>query len=301
MDAPDATGLSTGHTGYRTRNGGCYTAGSAKFTTIHDKKVIKTSYYTNKSSILGRDCTNSLTFVDEQQTKEMRFKTELIEGQLIRRYKRFLAEVKLSDGTKVTAHCTNSGSMKSCIETGARVLLSEAADPNRKTKYTWEMIEINGQWVGINTMHPNLVVAEAIKQNQIARLTGYTDIRREITVNDSRLDIVASNSKETAFIEVKNVTYKDGDYALFPDAVTARGLKHLHNLMKIKQEGHRAVMVYAIQRADVSVFAPAKAIDAAYGNALKEAFDAGVEIFPVICRVTPSAIEIDRVIPFELD
>ena len=231
----------------------------------------------------------------------MKFEQPLIAGRLIKRYKRFLADVELLDGQVVTAHCTNSGSMKSCLETGAEVLLSQAADPNRKTQYTWEQIKINGHWVGINTMHPNLIVYEALKNNAIRGLTGYDDIAREVTVNDSRLDIVARNSTETAYIEVKNVTYKDGEYARFPDAVTSRGLKHLHNLIRIKQAGHRAVMVYVVQRGDVSIFSPAFDIDPKYAEALKEAYCSGVEIFPVRCRISPGEIEVEKLIPFELD
>ncbi len=230
----------------------------------------------------------------------MKFNQPLIPGQLIRRYKRFLTEVKLHDGQIVTAHCTNSGSMKSCLEAGADVLLSKAADPNRKTQYTWEQIKIDGAWVGINTMHPNYIVWEALKNDSIPGLTGYDEILREVTVHDSRLDIVARNSNETAFIEVKNVTYKDGNYALFPDAVTSRGLKHLHNLIRIKEEGHRAVMVYIIQRSDVFKFSPAFDIDPKYACALQEAYASGVEIFPVRCLVSPQSIEVESILPFEL-
>lgn len=231
----------------------------------------------------------------------MKFEQPLIAGRLIKRYKRFLADVILLDGSVVTAHCTNSGSMKSCLEPGAEVLLSKAADPNRKTQYTWEQIKINGHWVGINTMHPNLIVYEALKNNAIPGLTGYDDIAREVTVNDSRLDIVARNAHESVYIEVKNVTYKDGDYARFPDAVTSRGLKHLLNLIRIKQAGHRAVMVYVVQRGDVSVFSPAFDVDPKYAEVLKEAYRSGVEIFPVRCRISPAEIEVEKLIPFNLE
>lgn len=231
----------------------------------------------------------------------MKFEQPLIPGRLIKRYKRFLADVQLADGQVVTAHCTNSGSMKSCLEPGAPVLLSKATDPKRKTQYTWEQIQIDGHWVGINTMHPNYIVWEALKNNTISGLTGYDDIAREVTVNDSRLDIVARNAHETAYIEVKNVTYKDGIYARFPDAVTTRGLKHLHNLIRIKAAGCRAVMVYVVQRGDVSVFTPAFDIDPKYAEALKEAYRLGVEIFPVRCSISPEEIEVETIIPFELD
>jgi len=140
-----------------------------------------------------------------------------------------------------------------------------------------------------------------LKNNTIPGLTGYDDIAREVTVNDSRLDLVARNAHETAFIEVKNVTYKDGNFARFPDAVTTRGLKHLHNLIRIKAAGHRAVMVYVVQRGDVSVFTPAFDIDPNYAEALKEAYRLGVEIFPVRCSISPEEIEVETIIPFELD
>ena len=153
----------------------------------------------------------------------MDFKKDLVHGRLIRRYKRFLADVKLDDGTEVVAHCTNSGSMKSCLEEGAEVYLSPADDPKRKTQYTWEMIRINGSWVGIHTMRPNQLAIEALRNDEVSGLTGYTHVVPEVKIYDSRLDIMAENDKEKCFLEVKNVTLKEGRYALFPDAVTSRG------------------------------------------------------------------------------
>ncbi|MDX9696777.1 MAG: DNA/RNA nuclease SfsA, partial [Bacteroidales bacterium] len=150
----------------------------------------------------------------------MNFKDPLIHGTLIKRYMRFLADVKLDSGETVTAHCTNSGSMKSCLEKGAEVYLSPVDDPNRKTKFTWEMIKINGDWVGINTSNPNKLAFEAVKAGQIEKLKGYTEVQAEVKFDDSRFDLMAKNDTETCFIEVKNVTYKEGNYALFPDAVT---------------------------------------------------------------------------------
>jgi len=184
----------------------------------------------------------------------MVFKTPLIPGKLIRRYKRFLADVELKDGRVVTAHCTNSGSMKSCLEEGAPVYLSPVNDPKRKTKFTWEMIFINGGWVGINTNIPNILAFEAVRDGKIPALREYTTVKREVRFNDSRFDLYAENEKERCFIEVKNVTLKDGDYARFPDAVTTRGLKHLNTLMEVKRQGIRAVMLYIIQRMDVRIF-----------------------------------------------
>jgi sugar fermentation stimulation protein A len=230
----------------------------------------------------------------------MHFPEKLIPGKLIRRYKRFLADIELESGEMVTAHCTNSGSMKSCLETGARVYLSLAKDPKRKTKYTWEMIEIAGRWVGVNTSIPNQLAFETIKNQKITGLRGYTDVKREVTFGKSRIDLRATNAHETCFIEVKNVTLKEGHLAMFPDAVTLRGKKHLDTLMEIKSQGMRAVMLYVVQRTDVELFAPATGIDPEYSETLIRAFAAGVEVFPVMAEVSPEKIEIIKILPFDL-
>jgi len=230
----------------------------------------------------------------------MIFKKKLVAGKLIKRYKRFLADVELQDGTIVTAHCTNSGSMKTCIEKGAPVYLTPVSDPKRKTKFTWEMIFLNDGWIGINTSVPNLLAFEAIRDGEIERLKGYTAVKREVTFGDSRFDIYAENHWEKCFIEVKNVTMKVGEFARFPDAVTTRGRKHLETLIRVKKQGIRAVMLYVIQRIDVEKFGPAADIDPAYTKSLKKAYKSGVEIIPVQAKVTPSDIEIIRELPFEL-
>lgn len=230
----------------------------------------------------------------------MQFKTSLVHGKLIRRYKRFLADVELDNGEIVVAHTANSGSMKSCLEEGAEVYLTHVDDPKRKTKYTWEMIRINNNWVGINTSVPNVLVAEAVKNQEIEGLTGYDNVKREVKFEDSRFDVFASNSEEECFIEVKNVSLKDEEYARFPDAVTTRGKKHLETLMRVKKEGKRAVMVYVIQRADVAIFTPAFDIDSAYAETLYKAHKAGVEIFPIRAEVSPSEIVLKEILPFEL-
>ena len=136
----------------------------------------------------------------------MQFKTTLVHGTLIQRYKRFLADIRLDDGSVVTAHCINSGTMKSCIEEGAEVYLTPVNDPKRRTKFTWEMIKINGDWVGINTGNPNKLAFEAISEGLIDGLQGYTDVKSEVKWDDSRFDLMAKNELETCFIEVKNVT-----------------------------------------------------------------------------------------------
>ena len=227
----------------------------------------------------------------------MKFNTKLVHGTLIRRYKRFLADIMLDDGTVVVAHCTNSGSMKSCLENGAEVYLTPVDDPKRKTKFTWEMIKINGNWVGINTTVPNILAFEAIKKGEIPELTDYTKVQHEVRFDDSRFDVYAENNSEKCFVEVKNVTLKEGKYALFPDAVTTRGQKHLKTLMKVKEQGMRAVMLYVIQRSDVELFAPAEKIDPGYAIALKEAMRAGVEVIPMQASVSPEEIRLVKKLP----
>lgn len=230
----------------------------------------------------------------------MVFATELVHGYLIKRYKRFLADVKLDNGEEVVAHCTNSGSMKSCIENGAEVFLSPASDPARKTRFTWEMIKINGDWVGINTANPNKLAFEAVRNGIIPGLEGYTNVKREVTFGDSRFDIFAENDKEKCFVEVKNVTLKVGNFARFPDAVTTRGQKHLNTLLEVKAAGMRAVMLYVIQRSDVDVFGPAADIDPEYARMLRKSVESGVEIIAMQAKVTPDNIEFVRKLPVEI-
>lgn len=222
----------------------------------------------------------------------MQFNPPLIRGTLIQRYKRFLADIKLESGEVVVAHTTNSGSMKSCLEPGAEVYISLTDNPSRKTRYTWEMIKINHHWVGINTSWPNYLAFEAIKNNQIEKLKGYTQVKREVKFGDSRFDIYCENQFEKCFVEVKNVTLKEGDFALFPDAVTTRGQKHLNTLIEAKEKGYRAVMLYVVQREDVTTFAPAHNIDLNYAQVLTQAYHKGVEIIAIQARVLPESIEL---------
>jgi sugar fermentation stimulation protein A len=230
----------------------------------------------------------------------MEFQEKLIHGTLIKRYKRFLADVMLDNRDEVTAHCTNSGSMKSCLENGAEVYLTPVTDPKRKTRFTWEMIKINGDWVGINTGNPNKLAFEAIFKGEIPELKNYTTVRREVKFGDSRFDVFAENESEKCFVEVKNVTLKEGKFALFPDAVTTRGQKHLKTLMEVKKQGLRAVMLYIVQRMDVEIFAPAVEIDPDYAKALKVAVLAGVEVIAMQAKVTPEKIVLVKKLPVEI-
>jgi len=228
----------------------------------------------------------------------MKFESPLIPGKLIKRYKRFLTDVELADGTVVTAHCANSGSMLSVNEPGADVWLSPANNPKRKLQYTWELIKVSGAMVGINTQHPNRIVDETIAAGQIAELTGYETQKREVKYGkNSRIDVLLSaEGKPDCYVEVKNTTMRrdlsPGAPAEFPDAVTARGAKHLVELGDMVDEGHRAVMFYLIQRDDADAFTVAADIDPTYAKGLDEAMKRGVEVIAYHCRVSPQEIEI---------
>jgi sugar fermentation stimulation protein A len=221
----------------------------------------------------------------------MRFPSRLIPGTLVQRYKRFLADVRLADGRIVTAHCTNTGSMMGCMEPGSAVYLSRSDNVNRKLAYTWELIRVNNTWVGINTMHPNRLVAEGIERGIIRELGGYDNLRREVvTCPGTRLDLCLEGADRPCFVEVKNVTLNVDGAAAFPDAVSERGTRHVKELMRLKRRGHRAAIVFVIQRGDCGYFRPADEIDAEYGRWLRRAIDAGVEALPYRARVTSKEI-----------
>ena len=218
-------------------------------------------------------------------------KTNLIPGTLIQRYKRFLADVRLEDGSIVTAHTTNTGSMKTCWEPADRVLLECAANPDRKLKFTWLAVERPGGWVGMETGMPNRVVAEAARRDALPGLPGLHSVRTEVKygAENSRIDVLALDREgRQVFIEVKNTTLKEGDWALFPDAVTARGTKHLRELQAMVREGHRAAIAFFVHRADVDRFDAARAIDPAYAAELDRAAETGVAILPLAVRLVTS-------------
>jgi len=241
----------------------------------------------------------------------MHFPTSLVRGTLIKRYKRFMADVTLDDGEIVVAHCANSGSMLSVSPPGAEVWLSPASNPERKLKYTWELVRIGDHLVGVNTNHPNAVVAEAIAAGQVPELEGYESLRREVKYGrNSRIDILLEDpGRPTCYVEVKNVTLRrdpgagrDADgLAEFPDAVTSRGAKHLEELAAMVAEGHRAVMVFLVQRPDCKRFRIAADIDPAYEEALGRARAAGVESVCLSCAVTPTGVFVSGALPMDLD
>lgn len=224
----------------------------------------------------------------------MIFQSSLVKGRLIKRYKRFLADVELEDGQVVTAHCANSGSMMGLKEPGYTVYLSPNTNPKAKLDWRWELVDTGEALVGINTSHPNRIVEAAVEAGEIPELTGYQSLKREVKYGtNSRIDLLLSDPGE-CYVEVKNVTLKENGKALFPDSVTTRGTKHLHELMDMVKEGHRAVMFYLVQRDDCSVFEPAVEIDPTYASALREAHSSGVEILCYQCHVVPDRIEIEK-------
>ncbi|MCC5856842.1 MAG: DNA/RNA nuclease SfsA [Ectothiorhodospiraceae bacterium] len=233
----------------------------------------------------------------------MRFQTGLVPGRLIRRYQRFLADVELENGTRVTAHCPNTGSMLGCRAPGSRVWLSPADDPARRTRFTWEMVEADGgTLVGIHTGRSNALVREALEAGRIPALDGFTEVRAEVQLKQtrSRIDFLLSYSERPpCYLEVKNVTAAvDQGVALFPDAVSTRGTRHLEELAGLVRRGEAgAALVFCVQRADVAEVRPADTIDPAYGKALRAAIRAGVNVYALGARVSPREIALHRPLP----
>jgi sugar fermentation stimulation protein A len=230
----------------------------------------------------------------------MRFSEPLTEARLVRRYKRFLADMELANGEVVTAHCANPGTMLGLAPPGARTFLSPAANPARKLAWNWELVEAGGGLVGINTAHPNRLVAEAIATGAIAELAGYATARREVPYGrNSRIDILLSDpARPDAYVEVKNVHLsRRPGLSEFPDCRTERGAKHLRELSDMVAAGRRAVMVYLIQRGDTASFDLARDIDPAYGAAFDAARAAGVEMLAYHCDVGPEEIAVTGRVP----
>lgn len=225
----------------------------------------------------------------------MKFDAPLTEGRLIRRYQRFLADVETAAGV-VVAHCPNTGSMLGCAEPGSRVWLQPAAGAKRRLAFTWELVESGGALVGINTGRSNRLVEEAIGGGTIAELRGHSLVKREAGYDGraSRCDLLLEGDGRRCYVEVKNVTAAVAQgIALFPDAVSERAAKHLEEMMRVVRAGHRAVLVYCVQRGDVREVRPADAIDPAYGRALRRAQARGVEVLAYRARVSPREIVLD--------
>ena len=226
----------------------------------------------------------------------------LIPGILVKRYKRFLTDVKLNGGKIVTAHCPNTGSMKSCCESDRPVYLSFHDNPKRKLKYTWELIEMPTSLVGVNTLVPNRLVFESVKAGVVPELSGYETVEREVKISArSRIDLaLTAVDRRRCYVEIKNCTLIDSSVAFFPDAVTARGLKHIIELQNLVNSGCRCVMFYFIQRMDAEIFKPADHIDSEYGKALRRAVKRGLEVLVYDVSIDLDGIKLNRKIPYEL-
>jgi sugar fermentation stimulation protein A len=224
----------------------------------------------------------------------------LVGGRLVRRYKRFLADVMLDDGTTVTAHCPNSGRMTGCSLPGQPVFLSHQDNPKRKLKYTWELIEMPTSLVGVNTLVPNRLVADALRAGRIPALETYGEVAREVRVNSrSRLDLkLAGRGLPDCYIEIKNCTLVQEGVAMFPDAPTARGRKHLRELALLKRRGFRAIIFFLVQRMDAGAFVPADPIDPDYGRQLRWAVDQGLEIMVYDTEIDLKGIRLRNPLPW---
>ncbi len=241
----------------------------------------------------------------------MKLPTPLVEGRLIKRYKRFLADVKLADGEEITAHCPNTGSMSGCQPDNARVLLSVSDNPKRKLKFTWELVEAEpGIWACINTARPNTQAREAIESGLILELNGYPNIRAEVRYGSekSRIDLhlAGHDAKPDAWVEVKNVTLCEQGVGYFPDAVSTRGQKHLRELMAQASQGERAILLFIVNHGGIEEVRPADHIDPTYGELLREASAKGVEVLAYRAQLANEGepdgfIGLKQAVPVRLD
>ncbi len=230
----------------------------------------------------------------------MIFPDSLRKGHLIKRYKRFLADIELEEGTFITAHCPNSGAMQGLTDPGTPVWVSRSPNTSRKLPFTWEMAEVNGTFVGMNTSNPNHLVEEAICSGVLQELQGYPSLRREVPYGqNSRIDFLMEDASQAlTYVEVKNVHLKRGRNAAFPSSVTTRGAKHMRELSEMVRQGHQAYIVYVVQRNDCEGFEIANDIDPLYGEDSLRAIKSGVKPLVYACDVTPKAITLTHRINF---
>ena len=231
----------------------------------------------------------------------MQFQEPLIHGHLVKRYKRFFADVTLDDGRLVTAHCPNTGSMKTCGSAGDSVWLLPNQDPKRKLKFTWELTQNEFGFIGVNTSRTNHIVHEAITQRKIAELNGYLSVRKEVPYGEkSRCDFLLEyENQPKCWVEVKNVSLFQDTYFQFPDAVTSRGLKHLEELLEVKKSGDRAVVFFLVNRPEKAKFKPAFDIDPKFSEKLKEVKAEGVEVLAYQTKTNQSKIEVGQKVEME--
>jgi len=231
----------------------------------------------------------------------MRFDQELQAGILIRRYKRFLADIGLENAAPITVHCPNSGSMLGCSDPGSPVMLSRSDNPKRKYPHTLEMVKAGSVWVGVNTALTNRLVREALENNVINEFGQLETIRQEIKTSEgTRLDFLLEQHGRKIFLEVKNCSLAENRVAQFPDAVTARGTKHLEELATLKQQGSMAAVLFCVQREDADCFRPAAQIDPLYAETLARVAAAGVMVLAYQAQVSPGGILITRKLPVNI-
>lgn len=229
----------------------------------------------------------------------MRFSPALEEGRLLKRYKRFLADIETVSGELLTIHCPNTGSMLNCMSEGCRVWFSRSNDPKRKLPGTWEIAETpQGRLACVNTARANALVEEALREGVIAELAGFDNLKREVAygLENSRADFRLDFAGGPAFVEVKSVTlgFDGTQVAAFPDAVTQRGSKHLRELASLGRDGVRAVQLYCVNLTGIDAVRPAEEIDPAYAAALREAVAAGVEVLAYGVELTPEYVQVSR-------
>lgn len=229
----------------------------------------------------------------------VKFDRPLTEGLLIKRYKRFLADIELPNGDVMTVHCPNTGSMTNCATPGWKVLLSKSSNKSRKYAYTWEMVITDlGHWIGINTNNANKIVKGALEKNRIVELAEYNQITSEHKVGDSRIDFfLQGDGMPDCYVEVKSMTLHDDGLGLFPDTVTTRGTKHANELAQLAKAGHKAVLLFCAQHSGITQFNIASHIDEKYADAVAEAQKVGVEVICYACNFSNDFIELAHSIP----
>lgn len=226
-------------------------------------------------------------------------------GRLMKRYKRFLADIELENGRELTVHCPNTGSMKNCADPGSAVWIQDSGNLKRKYPFGWELVQVEGRfWACINTGRANALIREGIETGVISELQGYESLRQEVKYGDenSRIDLLLEDqNKPCCYVEIKNVTLLENNgIGAFPDAVTARGAKHLRELMLMVEQGHRAVLMFCVAHTGIERVRPADHIDPEYGQLLREAVSAGVEVYAYGARITPEEVTISRPLPVSL-
>ncbi len=231
----------------------------------------------------------------------MRFSSPLIPGRFLQRKQRFLAEIELAGGSPVWAHVPNTGALRGCLVPGQEVLLTADGRPGRKTQYTWRFVKGPAGWICIDTLAPNRLVAGALAGSGLPGIPKPLQVRPEVSLpQGSRLDFVLDYGKNLAFLEIKSVTWVEEGVALFPDGVTARGRRHLQELMSLVRQGHRAWQIFVVQREDARVLKPAAGLDPAYARELALAADHGVKILVIQEKVAPPEINLASTLPFDL-